>query len=178
MRLAAFYRISSLFLFASPLHAEAPGLLQVAAPSPVKVCAAPSGGAGFGNKGAFPCWVRILSCQQGLRNGAMVGEKGDLPGDSGMLAPDWNTPGFFFGFTGPRGAFGEIGIRTAEKQTSFSPAVLLDGVRMDANGSRVLESAVISHGDPQDELRHWIGTCRKMLGPARVRPPVVGDCSW
>jgi hypothetical protein len=95
-----------------------------------------------------------------------------------MLAPDWNTPGFFFGFTGPGKAFGEIGMRTAEKETSFFLAVLLDGIRIDPGATRVLESAVVSHGDPQDELRHWIGACRDLLGPARVRPPIAGYCSW
>ncbi len=116
-------------------------------------------------------WSRLDEPLHGRPNTA-------ISGDSGMLAPDWNTPGFFFGFTGPGKAFGEIGIRTAEKETSFFLAVLLDGIRLAPGATRELESAVVSYGDPQDELRHWIGTCRKVLGPARVKPPVVGYCSW
>jgi len=116
-------------------------------------------------------WSRLDEPVHGRPNTA-------ISGDSGMLAPDWNTPGFFFGFTGPGRAFGEIGIRTAEKETSFFLAVLLDGIRVDPGTTRVLESAVVSHGDPQDELRHWIGMCREVLGPARVRPPLAGYCSW
>lgn len=101
-----------------------------------------------------------------------------ISGDSGMLAADWNSPGFFLGFTGPGDAFGEIGIRTMQTPTPFFLAVLLDGVRLDPGQSRKLENAVISFGDPQDELRHWAMACRDALGPARVRPPLVGYCSW
>jgi len=43
---------------------------------------------------------------------------------------------------------------------------------------RFLESAILSYGDPQDELRHWAIACRDVLGPVRVRPPLVGYCSW
>ena len=116
-------------------------------------------------------WSRLDEPVHGRPNTA-------ISGDSGMLAPDWNTPGFFFGFTGPGKAFGEIGMRTAEKDTSFFLAVLLDGIRIERGATRVLETAVVSYGDPQDELRHWIGVCRDVLGPARVRPPIVGYCSW
>ena len=95
-----------------------------------------------------------------------------------MLASDWNTPGLFFGFTGPGSAFGELGIRTSQPVTPFYLAVLLDAVLLKPSGQRLLEEAVISFGDPQDELRHWIGLCAKVSGPARVRPPLVGYCSW
>jgi hypothetical protein len=101
-----------------------------------------------------------------------------ISGDTGMLAADWNTPGFFVGFTGPGSAFGELGIRTARKETSFFAAVLLDAVRLEPGASRLLENAVVAFGDSQDELRHWAATCRDALGPARVRPPLVGYCSW
>jgi hypothetical protein len=101
-----------------------------------------------------------------------------ISGDLGMLAPDWNTPGFFFGFTGPGSAFGEVGIRTAQPVTPFYLAVLLDSVLLKPSGERMLEEAVISFGDPQDELRHWIGMCAEVSGPVRVRPPLVGYCSW
>lgn len=101
-----------------------------------------------------------------------------ISGDSGMLGSDWNTSGFFFGFTGPGSAFGELGMRTAEAEPTFFLAVLLDAIRLDPGKSRVLETATISHGDNQQELRHWIGLCRDVLGPARVRPPLVGYCSW
>lgn len=101
-----------------------------------------------------------------------------ISGDSGLLGSDWNHDGFFFGFTAPGAAFGELGIRTADKEPSFFLAVLLDAVRLDPGKSRVLENALVSHGDPQQELRHWIGICRDVLGPARVRPPLVGYCSW
>ena len=101
-----------------------------------------------------------------------------ISGDTGMLAADWNSPGFFLGFTGPGSAFGELGMRTARAQTSFFAAVLLDGIRIDARKSRVLESAILSYGDPQDELHHWAVACRDILGPARVSPPLVGYCSW
>jgi hypothetical protein len=101
-----------------------------------------------------------------------------ISGDTGMLAADWNSPGFFLGFTGPGSAFGELGIRTAEKYTSFFAGVLLDAVRLEPGTSRVLENAVLSFGDPQEELRNWAITCRDLLGPARMRPPLVGFCSW
>ena len=101
-----------------------------------------------------------------------------ISGDSGMLGSDWNTSGFFFGFTGPGSAFGELGMRTADPAPTFFLAVLLDAIRLDPGKSRVLETATISHGDNQQELRHWIGLCRDALGPARVRPPLVGYCSW
>ncbi len=101
-----------------------------------------------------------------------------ISGDTGMLAADWNSPGFFLGFTGPGSAFGELGIRTNAPETSFFAAVLLDGVRLEADASRVLENAILSFGDPQEELRHWAAACRDALGPARVAPPMVGYCSW
>ena len=101
-----------------------------------------------------------------------------ISGDSGMLAKDWNTPGFFFGFTGSGSAFGELGIRTSQPVTPFYLAVLLDAVLLKPSGQRLLEQAVISFGDPQDELCHWIGLCVKVSAPARVRPPLVGYCSW
>jgi hypothetical protein len=101
-----------------------------------------------------------------------------ISGDSGLLGSDWNHSGFFFGFTAPGAAFGELGMRTAATQPSFFLAVLLDAIRLDAGKSRVLETAVIAHGDAQNELCHWIGLCRDALGPARVRPPLVGYCSW
>jgi hypothetical protein len=101
-----------------------------------------------------------------------------ISGDSGMLGADWNHSGFFFGFTSPGSAFGELGIGTADKAPSFFLSVLLDGVRIDPGKSRVLENAIISYGDSQVELRHWIGVCRDVLGPARVRPPLIGYCSW
>ncbi len=101
-----------------------------------------------------------------------------ISGDSGMLAMDWNTPGFFFGFTGPGSAFGELGIRTAEPVTPFYLAVILDAILLKPSAKRILEEAVISFGDPQDEFRQWIGLCAKVSGPARVGPPLVGYCSW
>jgi hypothetical protein len=101
-----------------------------------------------------------------------------ISGDTGMLATDWNSAGFFLGFTGPGAAFGELGIRTARETTPFFAAVLLDAVRLDPGTSRPMENAILSFGDPQDELRHWAVTCRDTLGPARVRPPMVGYCSW
>ena len=101
-----------------------------------------------------------------------------ISGDTGMLAPDWNSPGFFLGFTGPGSAFGELGIRTAREKASFFAAVLLDAVRIEPGASRGLENAIFSYGDPQDELRHWAIVCRDILGPARVGPPLVGYCSW
>lgn len=101
-----------------------------------------------------------------------------ISGDTGMLASDWNSPGFFFGFAGPGSAFGELGIRTEREKTSFFAAVLLDAVRIEPKGARLLESAILSYGDPQDELRHWAVVCRDVLGPPRVRPPLVGYCSW
>ena len=101
-----------------------------------------------------------------------------ISGDSGMLAPDWNSSGFFFGFTGPGSSFGELGIRTSEPVTPFYLAVLLDAVLLTPSGQRTLEEAAISFGDPQDELRHWIGVCAEVFGPVRVRPPLVGYCSW
>ena len=116
-------------------------------------------------------WKRLDEPLHGRPNTA-------ISGDSGMLAADWNSPGFFFGFTGPGSAFGELGIRTTEAHTPFFLAVLLDAVRLDPGQSRPLETAVISYGDPQDEFRHWIGRCRDALGPARVRPPLTGYCSW
>ena len=98
--------------------------------------------------------------------------------DVGGLTTDLNSPGFFFGFTGPGTAFGEIGIRTQEPVTPFYLAVVLDAVLLKPSESRRLEEAVVSFGDPQDEMRNWILACRDALGPARVRPPLVGYCSW
>jgi hypothetical protein len=101
-----------------------------------------------------------------------------ISGDSGALGRDWNGRGFFIGFTGPGTAFGEIGIRTRQDNPSFFVAVLLDGIRLEPGKARVLESTLVSHGDLQDELRHWFGRCAGMLGPPRVRPPLAGYCSW
>jgi hypothetical protein len=101
-----------------------------------------------------------------------------ISGDCGMLAPDWNSEGFFFGFTAPGEAFGELGIRTAEEKTPFFLAVLLDAVRLDPGKTRGLENVLVTFGDVQDELRYWIGVCADHLGPARVRPPLAGYCSW
>lgn len=101
-----------------------------------------------------------------------------ISGDTGMLAKDWNSPGFFLGFTGPGSAFGELGMRTATQEPTFFAAVLLDGIRLESGASRVLENAILSFGDPQDELRQWAVECRDALGPARVAPPMVGYCSW
>lgn len=101
-----------------------------------------------------------------------------ISGDTGMLAADWNSPGYFLGFTGPGTAFGELGIRTAGEKTSFFAAVLLDSIRLEPGASRVLENAILSFGDPQEELRHWAVACRDALGPARIGPPMAGYCSW
>jgi hypothetical protein len=101
-----------------------------------------------------------------------------ISGDTGMLAPDWNSPGFFLGFTGPGSAFGELGMRIGRSPASFFVAVLLDAIRLDPADARTLERAILSFGDPQDELRHWAVTCGEVLGPVRVRPPLVGYCSW
>ena len=101
-----------------------------------------------------------------------------ISGDAGMFAPDWNSPGFFFGFTGPGTAFGEIGIKTKQAQTPFFLAVLLDAVLLEPGIRRPLEEAVISFGDPQDELRHWSRLCVRQFGPARISAPLVGYCSW
>ena len=98
--------------------------------------------------------------------------------DMGGLTTDLNSPGFFFGFTGPGTAFGEIGIRMKEPATPFYLAVLLDAVLLKPSESRPLENALISFGDPQDELRNWILACRDAMGPARVPSPLVGYCSW
>ena len=100
--------------------------------------------------------------------------------DAGMLGEDWNSAGFFFGFTGPGTAFGQIGIRTAEKPLSFFAGVLLDGVRLDPGSSRPLEKMLVSFGDLQDELRHWATATRRELAPdTAVSPhPLVGYCSW
>jgi len=98
--------------------------------------------------------------------------------DVGGLAEDLNSPGFIFGFTGPGTAFGEIGIRTKEPVTGFYLAVMLDAVLLKPSESRGLEKAIMSFGDPQDELRNWVFACRDALGPARVSPPLVGYCSW
>lgn len=116
-------------------------------------------------------WVRLNDPIHSRENIA-------ISGDSGMLGSNWNTSGFFFGFTGPGSAFGELGMRTAIPEPTFFLAVLLDAIRLDPGKSRVLETATISYGDSQQELRHWIGLCRDTLGPARVRPPLVGYCSW
>lgn len=101
-----------------------------------------------------------------------------ISGDSGALGHDWNGSGFFIGFTGPGTAFGEIGIRTRKENPSFFVAVLLDGIRLGPGESRILEHAMISRGDLQDELGHWLGRCADVLGPARLRPPLAGYCSW
>ena len=101
-----------------------------------------------------------------------------ISGDSGVLGTDWTSSGFFFGFTTPGSAFGELGMRTREKEPTFFLAVLLDGIRVAPGKSRVLEAAVIAHGDTQQELRQWIGRCAKLLDPARVGPPLAGYCSW
>lgn len=101
-----------------------------------------------------------------------------ISSDYGILGADWNSPGFFVGFTGPGTAFGEIGIRTARPQTGFFTAVLLDAVQIEPHTTRTLENALLSYGDSQDEFRNWILACRGALGPARVRPPLVGYCSW
>lgn len=42
-----------------------------------------------------------------------------ISGDSGAYGKDWNSDGFFMGFTGPGSAFGEIGIRTRQKAPAF-----------------------------------------------------------
>jgi hypothetical protein len=105
-------------------------------------------------------------------------ENTGISGDSGALGRDWNGRGFFFGFTGPGTAFGEIGIRTRQESPSFFVSVLLDGIHLAPGQSRVLENSLISRGDLQDELRHWLGRCAELSGPARLRPPLAGYCSW
>jgi hypothetical protein len=144
---------------------ELPGRIvrpDEALPSPKAACEKGWGGV---------VWPRLAEPVHAQANTA-------ISGDSGMLAPNWNTPGFFFGFTGPGTAFGEIGIRTSQPVTPFFLAVLLDAVLLKPHEQRTLEEAVIAFGDPQDELRHWIGECARTLGPPRLRPPLVGHCSW
>ena len=101
-----------------------------------------------------------------------------ISGDSGMLGADWNHSGFFFGFTAPGAAFGELGIRTAAKEPSFFLAVLLDAIRLDPGKSRVLENASSPMAIPRMNFATGSAVCRDVLGPARVRPPLVGYCSW
>lgn len=102
-----------------------------------------------------------------------------ISGDTAMLAPDWNQPGCFFGFTGPGSAFGEIGLRTRRNPPSCFAAVLLDSIRIDAGHPRRLEDLVISFGDLQDELCYWATTTKQQLAPGHTpRPPMAGYCSW
>ena len=100
--------------------------------------------------------------------------------DAGMLGEDWNSAGFFFGFTGPGTAFGQIGLRTVEKPLSFFAGVLLDAVRLDPGSSRPLEKMLVSFGDLHDELRNWAAVTRRELAPEMdLSPhPLVGYCSW
>ena len=115
-------------------------------------------------------WPRI---SDPLHDRADVGISGDL----GFLSRDANTPGLFVGFTGPGTAFGELGIRTGIK-ASFYAGVLLDGIRIEPGACRLLETAIISRGDWQEELEHWTTACRNALKPVRVSPPIAGYCSW
>ena len=98
--------------------------------------------------------------------------------DVAILTPSWNQPGWFFGFTGPGTAFGEIGYRTQQKPSGFYAGVLLDNVRLAPGDSRSLERLLVGYGDWQHNLRHWAKACAQVFEVPKPRAPLVGYCSW
>lgn len=98
--------------------------------------------------------------------------------DVAALVPDWNRPGWGFGFTGPGSAFGEIGYRGPNGNARAYVAVLLDGVRLDPGETRPLESVIVWCGDWQAGLEAWAVACAAEQRARAPGPSLVGYCSW
>ena len=117
-----------------------------------------------------------------------------ISGDSGMLGSDWNTSGFFFGFTAPGSAFGELGMRTADPAPTFFLAVLLDAIRLDPENRACLKLprspmattsrnsatgsafAVMPSAPPGSDLR-WSATAHG-INSAKVSNPSTSAAPW
>lgn len=98
--------------------------------------------------------------------------------DTGMITEGWDKDGWMIGFTGPGTAFGEIGFNTQSAPARFYAGMLLDNILLKAGQSRLLERAVIWHGDWQQGLAFWAQRAAGEMGVQKVRPPLVGYCSW
>jgi hypothetical protein len=98
--------------------------------------------------------------------------------DTGMILPSCNQAGWVLGATGPATAIGEIGLKTCEKPTKFFAGMLLDGVRLDPNESRILEKIIVYYGDWQEGLRLWARMTSDELGARPSQHSLTGFCSW
>jgi hypothetical protein len=98
--------------------------------------------------------------------------------DTGILSESWDRPGWFFGFTGPGTAFGQIGFRNTRDERRFFIGMLLDNVLLGPGETRSLESAIIRFGDWQGSVRYWANICADHFGTARHTAPLTGYCTW
>ncbi len=101
-----------------------------------------------------------------------------LSRDTGIFTTAWNQPGWGFGFTGPGMAFGEIGFRTTGNPARFFVGVLLDNILFEPGETRVLESALVWHGDWQQGLRQWALQAGREFHVKLPKPSLAGYCSW
>ena len=98
--------------------------------------------------------------------------------DTGILTAGWDQPGWFFGFTGPGTAFGEVGYKAGQEYPGFFVGTLLDSILIESGQTRSLEKVVICYGDWQDSLRFWAQKCAEELGAIHQPHSLVGYCSW
>ncbi|MHB9070832.1 MAG: glycoside hydrolase family 36 protein [Sedimentisphaerales bacterium] len=98
--------------------------------------------------------------------------------DTGILTSGWEQPGWFFGFTGPGTAFGEVGYKVGQANPDFFVGTLLDNILVESGRTRVLEKTVIRYGDWQESLHFWAQRCAEELGANHQPHSMVGYCSW
>ena len=134
-----------------------------------------------------PGAVNIMENQWGRQNGIRWSLLSDpihesanwaVSIDTGILTAGWDQPGWFFGFTGPGTAFGEVGYKTRQAHPDFFVGTLLDNILIESGQTRVLEKVVVCYGDWQDNLHFWAQRCAEELGAVYQPHSLVGYCSW
>ena len=98
--------------------------------------------------------------------------------DTGIFTAGWDQPGWFFGFTGPGTAFGEVGYNAQQAYPDFFVGTLLDNILLESGQTRVLEKTILCYGDWQDSLHFWAQKCGDELGAKHQPHSLAGYCSW
>ena len=98
--------------------------------------------------------------------------------DFGIFSEAFNKPGWFFGFTGPGTAYGEVGYKTLENPSPFFAGVLLDNIILEPDSTRTLEKFIVYLGDWQEGMAYWVKRTAAEFSLTPQTKPLVGYCSW
>jgi hypothetical protein len=98
--------------------------------------------------------------------------------DFGVFGESLSTPDWFFGFTGPGTAFGEIGFKTQVEPSPFFAGVLLDNIILEPDSVRILEKFIIHAGDWQEGMAYWVKRTAGELNARSQTNLLTGYCSW